>query len=60
MNALSKPSFAMSGSRHPHEFDCPWASLIEEVESVSKKSSWFSDFSGKAARVAGHPSRSFW
>jgi hypothetical protein len=37
------------------EFDCPWANLIEQVESVSKKSSWFSDFSGKAARAAGHP-----
>jgi low affinity Fe/Cu permease len=45
----------MSRRRHPPEFDCPWASLIEQVESVSKKSSWFSDFSAKAARAAGHP-----
>jgi low affinity Fe/Cu permease len=54
-NTFLKPSSAMSRRRHPPEFDCPWASLIEQVESVSKKSSWFSDFSGKAARAAGHP-----
>jgi len=54
-NMFLNPSSAMSRRLHLPEFDCPWASLIEQVESVSKKSSWFSDFSARAARAAGHP-----